>query len=221
VELLADRRQLVVVAPHPDDETLGCGALLHEAAQSGTRCRVICMTDGSASHRNSKTWNRERLARARKSEFEAAVFLLAPEAETIWLGYRDCCLPEAGAEATDAALRLVEQIGGDALVLTTWVGDPHVDHVRTAALVARAVKGRTDIATLAFPIWGRFQSSTVPAGLRTLCTSTEALAAKRRALACHATQMTRLIDDDPVGFVMRMENQAHFLDHPEIFHAPS
>jgi LmbE family N-acetylglucosaminyl deacetylase len=90
VELLADRRQLVVVAPHPDDETLGCGALLHEAAQSGTRCRVICMTDGSASHRNSKTWNRERLARARKSEFEAAVALLAPEAETIWLGYRDC-----------------------------------------------------------------------------------------------------------------------------------
>ena len=50
--------------------------------------------------------------------------------------------------------------------------------------------------------------------------SDAAVAAKRRALSCHRSQMTGLIDDDPTGFVMTDTHQAHFLTHPEIVIAP-
>ncbi|EKE43078.1 hypothetical protein OCGS_2669 [Oceaniovalibus guishaninsula JLT2003] len=219
--LLDGRRALVAVAPHPDDETLGCGALLHEAYMAGVGTRVMCLTDGSASHRNSERWPPARIAQVRRAELDAAVAVLAPGTAIEWLGYADCGLPEGGAEADRCAARLDAAFPQGALVVAAWGGDPHVDHRRGAALVARAVRDRPDLALLWYPIWGRFvdDGAEVPP-MRRLAAGAAALAAKSRALACHATQMTRLIDDDPGGFVMDAADQAHFLDHAEIFLAP-
>ena len=104
-----------------------------------------------------------------------------------------------------------------ALVVFAWGGDPHVDHARGAALVARALAARPDLAALAYPVWGRFDPAAAPPPAVTLAASGRARAAKRRALACHATQATALIDDDPSGFALSAAQQAHFLDHPEVF----
>ncbi len=217
-DILAGHAALVVVAPHPDDETLGCGALLHEADAAGMPCRVICMTDGSASHPRSQRWPKARLAALRRSEIEAAVSLLASHAELCWMGYPDCGLPEPGQDA-DCARRLRGLVPRGALVLSAWSGDPHVDHQRTAALVTRALRDRSDVTRLAYPIWGRFASAPAPTGLRVVEASAAGRAIKRRALDRHASQMTRLVPDDPEGFVMTEAHQAHFLQHPEIFHA--
>ncbi len=215
--LLAGRRSLVVVAPHPDDETLGCGALLHEAAAGGIATRVVCMTDGSASHPNSRIWDRPRLAAMRRRELSAALSALAPGGDVIWLNYPDCGLPQARPGAEGCVARLAATFPADALVAAAWGGDPHVDHERTAALVARALGGRPDLAVVWYPIWGRFSTDRPFRGLRALAAGPAAAEAKRRALACHASQMTRLVHDDPAGFVMSREDQAHFLQHPEIF----
>ena len=63
VDDLLGGRALVVLSPHPDDETLGCGALLHDASSQGVSCHVVCVTDGSRSHPNSIQWPAPRLAR--------------------------------------------------------------------------------------------------------------------------------------------------------------
>ena len=217
-DLLAGHAALVVVAPHPDDETLGCGALLHEAGAAGLPCRVICMTDGSASHPRSRVWPRARLAALRRAEIEAAVSLLASHADLHWLGYPDCGLPDAGTD-TECTERLAHLIPPGALVLSAWSGDPHVDHQRTAALLSRALRHRQDVTWLAYPIWGRFAAGPPPEGITVVEASPAARSAKARALAQHASQMQRLVTDDPDGFVMTAEDQAHFLHHPEIFHA--
>lgn len=47
-------RRLVIVAPHPDDETLGCGLLIAAAVRAGVRVAVIALTDGQASHPGSR-----------------------------------------------------------------------------------------------------------------------------------------------------------------------
>ena len=44
--------------------------------------------------------------------------------------------------------------------------------------------------------------------------------AKGRAIAAHRSQMTRLIPDDPDGFVMDPATQAHFRDGDELFLLP-
>jgi choline dehydrogenase-like flavoprotein len=53
---------IVVLAPHQDDETLGCGGLLSAASEAGLKPRVIYLSDGGASHRNSPTWVLDKLA---------------------------------------------------------------------------------------------------------------------------------------------------------------
>ncbi|MGN7871499.1 PIG-L deacetylase family protein [Paracoccus sp. 22332] len=199
-------RPLAVLAPHPDDETLGCGALLFDAAAHGARCTVICVTDGSRSHPKSRGWPPRRLAEQRRAELEAAAAILG--ATTHWLGHGDCRV------RTDADIS--DLIPQGALLLATWEGDPHVDH-QSVARMARTL-ARRDVALAYYPIWGRFTDRTAPT--RTIAASAAALTAKRRALACHRSQMTPLIDDDPEGFVMEPWRQEHFLTHPEIVIAP-
>ncbi|WP_405401883.1 PIG-L deacetylase family protein [Paracoccus sp. Ld10] len=208
-ELLSGR-QLVVLAPHPDDETLGCGALLYDAAAAGTECHIICITDGSRSHPGSKLWSAARLANARRQELFSACAFLAPLAQVTWLGYPDCEAPDDD----DAVEQLSDLIPNQALVLASWDGDPHIDHQQVARLARNLAKQRHDLALAFYPIWGRFTDQTVPA--RQIDATDAARAAKAQALACHRTQMTGVIHDDPQGFVMTRAHQTHFLTHPEI-----
>jgi hypothetical protein len=48
---LSLRRSAVVFAPHPDDETLGCGGTIVRKIRAGARVRLVVMTDGGSSHR--------------------------------------------------------------------------------------------------------------------------------------------------------------------------
>ncbi|WP_262895303.1 PIG-L family deacetylase [Hymenobacter lapidiphilus] len=43
----------VVIAPHPDDESLGCGGLLALLARANVPVWCVLMSDGTMSHPNS------------------------------------------------------------------------------------------------------------------------------------------------------------------------
>ena len=98
--LLGDRA-LLVLAPHPDDESLGCGAVLAQVfAQrgSGRKAHIICLTDGAASHPQSLAVPADRLAAIRQTELVAAVEQLGGNASDIsFMGAPD------GALATSRA----------------------------------------------------------------------------------------------------------------------
>lgn len=61
--------RILVVAPHPDDESIGCGGLL---LNYGKQCDVLLLTDGQKS-RPKKEWTQEYVVALRKKEFEAAM----------------------------------------------------------------------------------------------------------------------------------------------------
>jgi LmbE family N-acetylglucosaminyl deacetylase len=67
-----DHRPFVVVAPHPDDESLACGGLLAEARQQGLRGKVVIVSDGVGSHPHSKAYPPDRLRSVRKDEARQA-----------------------------------------------------------------------------------------------------------------------------------------------------
>ncbi|MFC0201209.1 PIG-L deacetylase family protein [Paracoccus rhizosphaerae] len=211
--LLDGRQALVVLAPHPDDETLGCGALLAEAAALGVDCRVICVTDGHRSHPGSVLWPKPRLVAQRRKELADAMARLGP-IEVHHLGFPDCAAPDGGPVVAQVSA-LVPQ---GALFLSTWSGDPHVDHQSCARLADTLARSRPDLRHLAYPIWGRLRPDLpFPATGFRLCADRPEKAA---ALACHESQMTGLIPDDPDGFTMEPELQRLFLTEPEVFLAP-
>lgn len=54
IDALTAGKAVTVLAPHPDDESLGCGGALAAAVESGQDVTVVALTDGSGSHPKSK-----------------------------------------------------------------------------------------------------------------------------------------------------------------------
>lgn len=210
---------LVVLAPHPDDESLGCGALLRSAALARRRVTVIVVTDGCRSHPSSRRVNADALVRLRASETRAALKALHPDIALLELGYRDCEAPEGLAAAAAACViaRVVDDICATTLA-ATWGGDPHIDHVATAALARQVLALRPALRLWSYPVWGRFAPAKSPSPARIMrFDATAHRTAKAAAIACHRSQMAALIDDDPNGFRMTEAMQTHFIDHPEVY----
>ena len=198
---------LVVVAPHPDDESLGCGGLILQALARGRSVRVVIVSDGCGSHPNSKAYPHDRLRDLREAETIAAMAELGLSAEHVdFLRLPDGGVPSAGPEAEAAAARIAgiaREAGADA-VFVTWRHDPHCDHTASAALVDLARVHLPDAAVYAYPVWGwtlppEREVGSAPEGYR-LAVEDGQRAAKRRAVEAHASQVSGLIADDPAGF---------------------
>jgi LmbE family N-acetylglucosaminyl deacetylase len=222
VDVLSGGGDVLVLAPHPDDETLGCGGAIAALTDLGRRAQVIVVTDGGHSHPASRSTPPERLRQMRAAEVARAVDILTAGLgpEPVLLAYPDTDAPEGDA-AVDAALaRIVPHMSpSTTAVWSAWGGDPHIDHGRTARLAARLVARNSALAHWSYPIWGRFDPDAAdfrPDALVQFETH-RWQDRKAAAIAAHVSQMTGLISDDPGGFRMTDAHQRHFLTSPEIF----
>jgi LmbE family N-acetylglucosaminyl deacetylase len=195
-----------ILAPHPDDESLGCGGLIAEACRRGRHPTVAILTDGSMSHPNSVAYPTERLVPLREEETRRAVAELGlPPGHVHFLRAKDGAAPQRGA----AMLALAETLARLArerragVMLTTWEHDPHPDHL-AANIVAREAARIAGLRLLRYPVWGwtlplrNWLPRTPIVGHR--LAMGQHLPAKRRAIAAHVSQYTDLIADDPRGF---------------------
>lgn len=54
-----EKSSVVVIAPHPDDEVLGCGGTLYKYAQAGHQVLLYVLTDGSKLHAKTQVERRK------------------------------------------------------------------------------------------------------------------------------------------------------------------
>jgi len=216
-------RPLLVLAPHPDDESLGCGGLIAEACARGQIVHVAVLTDGTGSHPNSKAYRAPRLKALRESEARAAVAELGlPPERLSFLGLRDAAAPHAGADFDAAVARLADHMAAHDIgtICATWRHDPHRDHV-AAHLIAAAAARRAGVRHLAYPVWGwtlaedKELAEAPPRGIR--LDIARHLAAKRRAIAAHASQTGKVITDDPTAFSLPHNLLVNFDQPYEVF----
>jgi LmbE family N-acetylglucosaminyl deacetylase len=184
---------VVVVAAHPDDETLAAAGLLQRLARLGVRTRFVVATDGEAGYPDREPEEREELAARRRKELRRALSVTGyPHARPTFAG-----LPDGDVAGHEDALAdaLAGPLAKADLCLAPWELDPHPDHRATgrAALraVARARERRPQLALWRYPVWMRHSLSTAdaPRGLRALRLTPEEVAGKRRAVECHASQL--------------------------------
>lgn len=207
-DTITDGRTMLILAPHPDDESLGCGGMIAEACARGRPPVVAVLTDGTMSHPNSPSYPAPRLKALRETEARAAVKSLGLGADRLhFLGLRDAAAPTEGPEFEATVARLVQLIRDhDAgSILATWEHDPHPDHVAAYRLAAEAAR-ITGVRLIAYPVWGwtlpanRCLPSRPTIGAR--LDIARHLPAKRRAIAAHVSQHAGLIADDPQAFYL-------------------
>ncbi len=214
-------QSVLVLAPHPDDESLACGGLLAAAFQrSVPRAHVVCLTDGAASHPASKTMKSAELAALRRQELCAAVTHLGgAKSDVTWIGAPDGDLTVS--EPILAAILNLARAAGSGLLLAPSPLDPHCDHL-AGAEIGRQIARRLPAFRLCFyPVWSRWHgggTAPVPEGTHAVRVPTAAYRPmKSAAIAAHRSQQGLLIDDDPDGFEMPPGFASFFTERDELF----
>jgi len=139
-----------VVAPHPDDETFGCGGLIARARAAGTEVTVVVVSDGARSTRSARMSPPE-LAALRRRELHTACARLGVTDLVEW-AHPDGALPRPDELA--AQLGSVVADRRPHIVLTPCRQDTHPDHV-TVHRATRLALGflSTPPVLLGYPVW--------------------------------------------------------------------
>ncbi|HYI02935.1 PIG-L family deacetylase [Hyalangium sp.] len=199
-------------APHPDDETLGCGGAILQKRRSGAEMQIVFMTDGAASHAHLISHAEMRLMRQREALEAVEVLGLGP-AHVSWLDFPDGELSLWRAQAVIRVSRLLQRHRPEQIFLPYARGE-HSDHVATHSIVYEAIDRVGLAATLLeYPVWSWRHWRTAGRFLRELRTSVaihEVLAQKRAALERHVSQVRRR-NGDPCWRTLGDIDQGEFL----------
>jgi LmbE family N-acetylglucosaminyl deacetylase len=216
----------LVVAPHPDDEALGCAGAIALLRARGCRVRILVVSDGTQSHPNSRKYPAPALAALRKTETLTAMQLLGVEKSDItFLQFPDSAVPTPESPKFNPAAALCHAYlaaTSPQLLFLPWRNDPHPDHRATWQLFAAALARCTFAPrTLEYPIWDwdERQRRSSGYGLATpwRLDISSVVDLKQQAIAAYRSQIADLIDDDPTGFRLSPDMLANFAQPWEIY----
>lgn len=194
----------MLIAAHPDDESLACSIVLQQAVGAGAAVRVIYATDGENNpwpqRAMERKWHldeadRERWGKLRRREALAALDVLGVSAS----GASFLALPDqkltgllmSGCEPTLKRLAAIITNWTATALLVPSISDRHPDHSALAVML-RLVFSEYFSGKIPMSIWSYIVHGESPAffdraeSIRQTATET---ATKLRAISCHKTQL--------------------------------
>lgn len=170
-------RDVLLLAPHPDDEVIGCGGTVHLLARAGARIVVVVAADGAGGVGGGATPS-ERIEESRE-----ACSLLGAE-PPLFLGLASQALRDDPAWAAEALDGLAGREAFDLLLLPSPL-ERHPTHraALLAGLLSRSARPGAEA-------WGYGAWDAIPAVSDAWeVDTTRARQARTRALAAHRSQM--------------------------------
>ena len=146
------RRPTLVVAPHPDDDTLGCGGTIARKRRLGVDVAVAVLTDGAFANRD--LIDRAELTAIRGREEIASLDQLGVGPHRAWfLGFRDGALRQDEAAAAAQLVPILEEVR-PAEVFVTAADDGHPDHEAAYRIARQALASvGSEAAVVEYPVW--------------------------------------------------------------------
>ncbi|WP_292762518.1 PIG-L family deacetylase [Nostoc sp. NOS(2021)] len=213
----------LIVAPHPDDETLGCGGAIALLRSLNCHVQVLVISDGTLSHPRSLKYPADKLRSLREAETLSALKLLGVEVNDVtFLRMQDGSIPTQYQSAVASCRAYITEIAPQ-IIFLPWRYDPHADHRATWKLIHAVLDDlRLSPRLIEYPIWDwdSEQRGSLPASVEVttwrLNIST-VVELKQQAIAAYGSQITDLIDDDPEGFRLTPEMLANFTRPWEVY----
>ncbi|WP_411687135.1 PIG-L deacetylase family protein [Acinetobacter indicus] len=169
-----ERGRVLIFAPHPDDEILGCAGLMQQLAAAGRELLLVAVTNGTGSHPRSKRYSVEQLnvLRPQESLNALAVLGLEHKVQRIALNIADGQVMQAESELLQ---QLQNWVQPEDILVTTFAQDGHPDHEATGRVVQH---------------WAIPADARIPwAQARKLRLTAQQLALKQQAIQCFKTQI--------------------------------
>jgi LmbE family N-acetylglucosaminyl deacetylase len=175
---------VLVIAPHPDDETLSAGGFIAKQRMKGVEVIVAAVTDGENCYPGGRG-----LAEIRRVEQEGALNRLGVEREKIVrLGFPDRSVSSKEQELVECLMPLVSS---ETHIVAPWPSDFHRDHEacgRVAEEVAR--RAGSPLTFYFFWTWHRGTTDLIRnLPLSSLPLNEDLLRAKTEALLHHRSQL--------------------------------
>ncbi len=135
----------LVIAPHQDDEVLGCGGLIARKRLEGHPVHVAFITDGGASHPHHPTLTPAAVAAWRANEAREALRKLGVETPAIHFlnaadGTLDRLAPEQSAKVVGQLHALIKSVRPDE-IFTAYRKDGSSEHEAAFVLLQRSLQG--------------------------------------------------------------------------------
>ncbi len=216
---------VLVVAPHADDETLGCGGAIALLRSQQKTVHVLVMSDGTQSHPHSQKYPAAALRLLRQAETRCAMAILGVADEAVsFLDLPDSAVPQMADAGFRSAVRqcriYLDSVEPIKTILVPWRYDPHSDHRATYQILKSAAD--PSVRLVEYPIWDwdPAQQKDLPELVALTPWRLDiqpVLALKQQAISAYRSQITDLIDDDPTGFRLSPEMLEHFQVPWELF----
>lgn len=131
---MPEKKHVLVISPHPDDEAIGCGGSIAKHVAAGDEVDVIFLTSGEKGRRGKPE---DETRAIRESEAQDAAIILHLSNVEFWRQ------PDAKVRVTASLVaRLVNRIKeqGTSIIYVTHEQESHPDHKAAARLVKQAVR---------------------------------------------------------------------------------
>jgi LmbE family N-acetylglucosaminyl deacetylase len=146
---LADRTNVLVLAPHPDDEVFGAAGLMCALVSAGHRVQLVAVTDGEAAYGPLPASATIALIYRRARERHLALQRLgvSRDIELVRLG-----LPDGAVSCHQNELAEAIATMGATIIVSTWRHDGHPDHEAVGEAAAEAAH-RTGANHWEYVVW--------------------------------------------------------------------
>lgn len=181
--------KIVVLAPHMDDETLGCGGTIARHVLAGAQLTVVFLTDGRHGGPSCAEWteverrDKEReIVGIRKSEARCAAAVLGVKSIQ-FLDAEDMRL-NADVRVSRLLREILEREQPDCVYLPSFL-EQHPDHRAANGVLFDAVAGtRLDFECRGYEVW-------TPLFPNCVIKIDATIELKKRALGCYASQLSQ------------------------------
>ena len=203
--------RVLIISPHPDDESAGCGGAIREHVSRGASVRIIFLTSGEQGGHGRSPGETIRI---REAEARAAGKILGVEEMEFWRQ------PDGAFRATGA---LVERLAGGLrawrpqIVYVTHGREMHPDHRAACRLVRRALREfppQIRPGLLEFEVWTPLQR------LDRILDVSPHIKAKLAAIRAHKSQCAVMSFDEALLGLNRYRGEMHSWpggDYAEVF----
>jgi LmbE family N-acetylglucosaminyl deacetylase len=126
-----DAQTILILAPHPDDEVMGCGGIMSIYNKRNVQIHIIYLTDGRYGISQDETEIREKESCKLKDIF--------PLLNQYFLNFEDSRLSENIDNVSEQIKKIIDKINPE-IIFTPWILDHHLDHIITSVALSNILK---------------------------------------------------------------------------------